>query len=694
MSSRLIQKIFKPSERGKMWRSFMLILVLAIGAMLIDGGVYFNKGVDKLANVTNDAIVIPHVGELDFRLGLDLQGGSHLVYKADVTAVDPKDRNDAVEGVRDVIERRVNGFGVSEPLVQTNNSQGEYRIIVELAGIKDVNEAIKMIGETPILEFKEQNNEISELSDEERSSLESMNITAKENIDVAMKRISDGDSFETVTRDYGEDNATKESGGDLGWLSKHERPDIIGSVELLEVGGNTDILTTGDGYEIFKLEELREKKNPFNEEETETGEVKARHILICHSESERCESERTKEEAETFAGEVRGKATAENFEELAKEFSDEPGADEQGGDLGWFYRGMMVPPFESVAFVQEVGTVSDVVETQFGYHIIFVEDTKPAVEYRVRRLFIDIKTEEDITGPKLDWKNTELTGKHLDRAVVVFDPNDNTPQISLQFDGEGSDLFADITERNIGNPVAIFLDGYAISVPTVREKIPSGQAVISGTFNILEAKLLAQRLNAGALPVPIEIINQQTVGASLGHESLLASLKAGLIGLILVAVFMILYYRLPGIMAVFSLIVYGLLVLALFKVVSVTLTLAGLAGFILSIGMAVDANVLIFERLKEELRIGNPIRIAIDEAFIRAWPSIRDGNFSTLITCFILFQFSSGVVKGFAITLILGVIVSMFSAIVITKNFMMVVSGEWLEKRKWILGVNNKKNNL
>lgn len=247
-------------------------------------------------------------------------------------------------------------------------------------------------------------------------------------------------------------------------------------------------------------------------------------------------------------------------------------------------------------------------------------------------------------------------------------------------------MFADITERNVGKPVAIFLDGFIISQPTVNEKITGGKAVISGRFNIQEAKLLAQRLNAGALPVPIKLINQQTVGASLGKASLNSSLVAGIVGLIIVAVFMLFVYRLPGFMAVISLIFYGILILFLFKVWPVTLTLAGLAGFILSIGMAVDANVLIFERLKEELCSGSVLEIALKNAFDRAWPSIRDGNVSTLITCFILIQFSTSIVKGFAITLGLGIIISMFSAIVITRLLLKLIPENWLENKVWLIG--------
>ena len=191
------------------------------------------------------------------------------------------------------------------------------------------------------------------------------------------------------------------------------------------------------------------------------------------------------------------------------------------------------------------------------------------------------------------------------------------------------------------------------------------------------------------MPVPIDLINQQTVGASLGHKSVENSLRAGIIGLILVAVFMVIFYRLPGLLAVLALSIYGFLILAIFKLWPITLTLSGIAGFVLSIGMAVDANVLIFERFKEELRAGKPMANAIEEGFTRAWPSIRDGNFSTLITCFILIQFSTSVVKGFAITLGIGIIISMFSAIVITKNFLKLVDTEWLENKRWMFFSRN-----
>ncbi|MFH1427540.1 MAG: protein translocase subunit SecD, partial [Patescibacteria group bacterium] len=627
---------------------------------------------------------------IKFRLGLDLQGGTHLVYQADINAIDSQDRDSAVEGVRDVIERRVNVFGVSEPIVQVNKTAGgDYRVIVELAGIQDVKEAIKMIGETPLLEFKEKSTEQHVLTAEERQMMEDFNNEAEARAEEVLGKLISGGDFSALAREFSDDENTKEAGGNLGWIIEQTNPEIVNIVKDWQPGQTTeDLVKLSQGFEIIKLEDKRIKKNPFSEEEEK--EVKAYHLLICYEGNDGCESGLSQEEALAKIENLKNEATPNNFTELVKANSTEPGASETGGDLGWFSRGMMVEPFEEAVFNQAVETISDIVETQFGYHLIYKEAERNIEEYKISYIPIKTMSEEDILGPRDDWKITELTGKNLKRASVQFNPNDNSPEVALEFDSEGNKMFEEITGRNVGEQVAIFLDEFPISAPVVNEKITGGRAVISGNFNIVEAKLLAQRLNAGALPVPINLISQKTVGASLGHISVNNSLNASIIGLILVALFMIFYYRLPGLLAVFSLGIYGILILAVFKVWPVTLTLAGLAGFILSIGMAVDANVLIFERLKEELRLGKPLNKAIDEGFKRAWPSIRDGNFSTLITTFILIQFSTSIVKGFAITLSLGVLVSMFSAIVITKNIMLLVSGEWLEKRKWLLGVKSK----
>ncbi|MEK7178616.1 MAG: protein translocase subunit SecD, partial [Patescibacteria group bacterium] len=284
--------------------------------------------------------------------------------------------------------------------------------------------------------------------------------------------------------------------------------------------------------------------------------------------------------------------------------------------------------------------------------------------------------------------------KYIKSAKVEFGQNTYQPEVSVQFDGEGAKIFEDLTTSNVGKQLGIYLDGLPISAPVVRESISGGSAVISGKFNINEAKKLAERLNAGALPVPINLVSQDSVGASLGQDSLNKSVKAGLIGFLAVVIFMVLYYRFPGVVAVAALLIYVTLVLTLFKLIPVTLTLAGVAGFILSIGMAVDANILIFERIKEEFRVGKELGSAIDDGFARAWFSIRDSNISTLITTLVLYYFTTSVVKGFALTLGIGVIISMFSAIFVTRSFLKIFSVSSLEKLPWLMGIKHKTIDL
>ena len=388
---------------------------------------------------------LPYFPERDFELGLDLQGGIHLLYQADLSGIEEKDKSGAMAGLRDVMERRVDLFGVREPIVQI---QGE-RLIIELAGIIDPAEAIRQIGQTPFLEFKEQ----------------------REN-----------------------------------------------------------------------YQEILEK----NREVIETGE------------------------------------------------------------------GQIEDPFQS----------------------------------------------------------TPLTGKYLKRAELGFDQTTYQALVQLLFDDEGAKIFEDLTSRNVGKPLAIYIDQILISAPVVQEKISGGKAQISGQFTVEEAKELARNLNAGALPVPITLISQQSVGPTLGKISLEQSLKAGFLGFLAIIIFMILFYRLPGILAGLALAIYVVLVLSVFKLIPVTLTLAGIGGFILSIGMAIDANVLIFSRMREELRSGKNFAQSLEEGFNRAWPAIRDGNLTTLIVAFILFGFGTSFIKGFATTLSLGILISMFSAIFITRNFL------------------------
>lgn len=394
------------------------------------------------------AVAIAYVGNwYPFKLGLDLAGGSHLVYSADVSQVAPGDVDASMDALRDVIERRVNLFGVSEPVVQV---EAGHRLIVELPGETDVSKAVASIGKTPLLEFK-----------------------------------------------------------------------VLKQADLSKLASTTAISTS----------------------------------------------------------------TIEKF---------------------------FIP--------------------------------------------------------------TGITGRLLERAQVEFSQNNSEPMVALQFNSEGQALFAKVTEANVGNILAIFLDGTPISMPVVREAIRDGRAQISGSFTPDEARILVRNLNYGALPVPVELISTQTVGASLGQDAVTGGIQAGIWAFIIIGLFLILWYRLPGVVATFSLAIYAILMLVIFKLIPVTLTAAGIAGFILSIGMAVDANILIFERMKEELRRGKGIHDATREGFHRAWLSIRDSNLSSIITGVILyFLGSSSIIKGFALVFIIGVVVSMFTAITVSRTFLFAV---------------------
>ncbi len=392
-------------------------------------------------------------GRFDFKLGLDLSGGTHLVYSADTSAVGEVDVNEALNALRLVIERRVNAFGVGEPLVQVERGGalggGEHRLIIELPGVTDTQEAIRRIGATPVLEFK--------------------------------------------------------------------------------------LVKTG----------------------------------------------------------------------------------------------------------QEVAAV------------VGAPATDPAFE------------------------PTGLDGRLVTNATLQFENTGvgvgGRPVIQLTFNAQGRELFSTITRDNQGRQLGIFLDGALLSSPVIQTHIPDGVAVISGNFTPESARQLASDLNLGALPVPIALASTQTIGATLGQNALQAGIVAGLVGFVALAVFMVLWYRLPGFVSVVSLLIYIVLMLALFKLIPVVLTAAGIAGFILSVGLAVDANVLIAERIKEELAAGKSAQAAIAEGFSRAWLAIRDSNIAHIIAAVILFWFGTSLIKGFALVFGLGVVVSMLSAITISRTFLLAL---------------------
>lgn len=665
---------------GKKSRIYIvIIIVLAIFAGFFNYPASWNAA----AAWTRDSlgVPIPNFPTKPFRLGLDLLGGTHLVAEADMREVPEKDRAEALSGVRDVIERRVNAYGVSEPVVQTVKSGDSWRVAVELAGVKDISEAIKLIGELPVLEFREQGvGEQRLLTDAEKRSLDAYNREAKGRADDVLKKArASGADFTALIKEFSEvtDDEKNKSRGDLGFLGLTPQFDamvLAFDQARLAAGKILSFLVENDeGWNIIKYSERR------------VGERKARasHILVCFEGAQNCRSLTNKEIARRQARDLKRILTARNFAEKARENSTDPTVSQNSGDLGYFSKEAMVKEFAEAIFSQKTGTIIGPIETPFGFHLIYKTDDRIENQYKTQRILIKKQTSADI-APPLPWKVTGLGGKQLKRASVQFDPTGGEPQVSLEFNDEGQKLFADITSRNVDKYVAIFLDGAPISIPRVIQPITGGQAVITGAFTLPEAKQLAQRLNAGALPVPIKLVSQVSVGATLGAESLRLSLFAGLIGFALVALFMIFYYRFSGLVAVLALLIYAAYVLTIFKLIPVTLTLAGIAGFIISIGMAVDGNVLIFARMKEELRDGHPLGAAMEEGFARSWPSIRDGHFTTLISAVILFWFSSSVIKGFALTLSIGVIFSLFSAVIVSRLLMRMFVSKIKNPRFWI----------
>lgn len=566
------------TARRKIWTKFSLVVIL----FLITALVAYPKPIQK------PAFVGKILSSLKINLGLDLQGGIHLIYKVDTSGVESAKVPDALNGLQDVIERRVNAFGVAEPLIETSKSGSEQRLIVELAGVRDIEAAKAMIKETPFLEFKK------------------METPAMEQID---------------------------------------------------------------------LPELSVEDQKYNADQ--------------------------KSKAQDLLGQIQGGA---DFTELAKQNSEDPGSKDRGGDLGFVKKGTFVPEFDKALFdsnLQSGQVFPQVVESDFGYHIIKLLEVKGDGENKEvysQHILLAKKTPPVPEQPQPTFTETGLTGKNLKNAMVEFNQQTSEPTVAIQFDSEGTKLFAQLTKENIGKQIAIFLDGELQIAPTVQVEISDGSAVITGNYSVEEAKDIARRLNQGALPMPITLIGQQSVEASLGQISLSQSLKAGLIGIILVMIFMIVYYRFLGIVASVAVVIYSLLMIAIFKISSVspwsiTLTLAGIAGFILSVGMAVDANILIFERTKEEIRKGRSMRSAIDEGHHRAWPSIRDSNISSIITSLILIWFGTGFVKGFAITLLLGVLVSMFTAIVLVRVILTALIGEWAEDRRGLIIPSAKQEN-
>lgn len=671
-----------PQTRKSLVKRAVLIVLLFV----IAGSVSYSQPANWVIDQANRLMgtSMKHVNYPTV-LGLDLQGGTHLEYVADLSKVDSKEQASAMEGVRDVIERRVNQMGVSEPSILTTRDGENWRLSVELAGVRDINEAINMIGATPILEFRVQNDDANRaMTDEEKKKMDESNVARLTVAQDALKRIQAGEAFDVVAKDLRSKNSFVLEKTDLGWITSTSTNAALGQqLQASEIGKILpSVIDATDSYSVARVEDRQAKGK----------EMKASHILIQWKDASNSVSTSTKEEALKKIQAIKAKANKDNFKQLAMENSEEPGAYQSGGDLGWFGKGEMVESFQKALDGLAVDQISDVVETAFGYHVILKTGERETYNVKATAVVVKKVVESDIVD-RSEFKRTELTGKQLSRSGLSFNQQTGTPEVTLKFNDEGTKLFADMTKNNIGKSIAIYLDGTPISVPTVNVEIPSGEAVISGSFTVQEAKILSQRLQSGALPVPIELVAQQSIGPMLGAQSIDSSLKAGLYGFLFVVLFMIVMYRLPGLLSAISLICYAAIVFACFKLIPVTLSLSGIAGFILSLGIAVDANVLIFERLKEEYAHGRPIGLTIDEAFKRAWTSIFDGNMTTLIVCIVLYLFTSSLIRGFALTLGIGILTSMFTAVVVTKVLLkLVASPKFVEMAPWLFLKSTKRD--
>ncbi len=337
--------------------------------------------------------------------------------------------------------------------------------------------------------------------------------------------------------------------------------------------------------------------------------------------------------------------------------------------------------------VQRIGTKRLLIE------IPNITDTAKAKEFIGQTAQLEFKRPKILPDGTMEWESTGLTGKDLRKSLVGSAPTTGEWMVELEFNAEGAKKFSDLTEELTGKQMAIFFNDKLQSAPRVNEQISGGRAQITGGeggFEYNEAKEMVDLLNAGALPVGAEVIQEESVGPTLGQDSINKSKVAGIIGISVVMLFMILYYRVLGLISCFALIIYSLVNFAIFKLIPVTLTLTGIAGFILSIGMAIDANILIFERTKEELKMGRSLFTAINSGFDRAFTSIFDSNVSTIMTCLILYYFGASMVKGFALTLIIGVCLSMFSAITVTKNFMHLIFGSKEMKYPELFGLRKE----
>ncbi len=587
-------------------RALILILLLVVGAGLLLGFQTINLGGFQRGGDTF----------LGLSLGLDLQGGSHLVYRAEPIAEDggePQPPNaDDMESLKRIIERRVNSSGLGEPIIQI---LGEDRLLIQLPGVADPERAEAIIGETAQLEFKHRR-----VSPPRNLATEGI-ITDEDVVSVSAQQLPEELLPESDT-ESGEASESTEN-ADL------EIPVII--VEFTEQGAAKFDQVHANLLQEFSI--AAATANIFTyQSQLQAGFLPSFTL--------------------TIAG---------------NEFLDyvvaPPGISKLEGTNQYVFP----YPQPSPELPADPDEAPEPVEP----------DDLATAQAKVG----DAATVTFIEQPGRVDEDFGLGGDNLSRAYASLHAQSDQPIINLEFDSLGTRLFGEKTTEIAGSPtdsIAIFLDGEELIAPVVRQPITTGTAIIEGGFTLERAQDISLLLEGGRLPFPITLLQRRSVDAILGADSLAKSVVAGAVGLALVFLFMTLYYRVPGLVASVALLIYAALVLAIFKLMPVTLTLSGVAATILSVGMAVDANVLIFERMKDELRSGRTLISAINIGFNRAWPAIRDSNVSTLITCAILYYFSNQlgttIVQGFAATLAIGVMVSMFSAIVVSRTILRVIA--------------------
>ena len=635
-------------------------------------------------------------------LGLDLAGGTELDYKIDLSDAiaqngDNDPQNDVnldsiAESVRDALEQRVNPAGVGEIMVKRSQINDEQHVLIQMPPSSNVDQAKADAERDNRLEFFAED---PSLETETRAKIQQQQRTINvSNWDRRVTELANGEEiihqiFEPRWSDEIHDPKIKD-------ILLEARPNTI-LPNLVETQTELEYTVDENGKMQIKnmprplLAIVKINSNTQeSREKTVPAAATARHILFGFPGATRAaedvkysDEQTARVEAEKMLQRLQTEGV-ENFEELAKEFSTEGAAQESGGNLGTFSPGQMVPAFDDAIFsTTEPQLINHVIETEFGFHVIEIlsitaEHKETSTEPRVGYELLGWDRSE------LGWRETDLGGAQMESSVVGYDEI-GQPIVNLLFNKEGGDMFAEITgevaSRSCNSGpcrLGIKVGGQWITTPTVREKIIGTSAQISGNFTFESAKELSDGLNLGAIDAPVKLAGQLTIEPSLGSNQFQESLQAGALGLLATLLFMIISYRFAGVVAAISLLLYTGLYIFILKFWPesfggpVVVSLAGMAGIALSIGLAVDGNILIFERMKEELKEGRSLQESIELGFDRAWTAIRDSNLTTLITCLILYNLGSAMIRGFAVTLIVGTLLSMFTAVKVSRNLLLL----------------------